>query len=395
MRDVFDESKRYVRFGDEDEAALRELGALLSPTFASIVDEFYSRLAEHPGAMAVLTGGEPQLQRLKASLIEWLQVFFRGPWDDAYFDQRARIGRRHVEVGLSQHYMLTAMALIRRHLCDEVLALAGPPERLRTRLVAVNKLCDLELAVMLHTYREDSRKRLQTAERLATFGEITSAICHELRNPLGVVESSNFILRRRVTDERALEHINRIQRQVRRAMGIISSMLDIVRDGPVNLRTCAVDGLCGRAAQHLHEERGVDVELIVPDPAPRVMVDQDQALQVLGNLLSNAADAAGPDGFIRLRVCEVVRDGRSMVRFVVSDSGPGIDARVAGRIFEPLVTTKAMGIGLGLALSRKLAEQQEGHLGVVAGELAGAGFAFDVPRSEAASSQPPAAGAPP
>ena len=333
--------------------------------------------------MAAMTGGVTQLQRLKGALRAWLERFFSGPWDAAYAEQRARIGRRHVEVKLPQHYMLTSMNLIRQQLTDQVYTLGEPPGRTGAAVRAVNKLCDIELAIMLHTYREDSERRAQRQERLATFGEMTSAVCHELRNPLGVIGSSTFILRRRLTGAgpAELEHLERVQRQVRRATCIINNMLDIVRSTPHNPQTISAMGLAEAAAEQLLEDRGFRVELLVRDPSLAVVADSAQVLQVLANLLGNAVDAAGPDGTVRLSMFPHPAEGGDHVRFLVSDSGQGVDAAIASRIFEPLVTTKETGIGLGLALSRKLAEQQPGILELVPGELSGAGFGLDLPRA--------------
>ena len=126
--------------------------------------------------------------------MHWLQQLFAGPWDDAYYDNRARIGRVHVRVGLPQRYNITAINIIRTQLCTQI-AHATPDHVLACdRVEALDRILDLELAIMLETYKEDYTEQLQRRERLATFGEMTSAIAHELRNPLGVIESSVYLL---------------------------------------------------------------------------------------------------------------------------------------------------------------------------------------------------------
>ena len=377
----FAELKSYVRFTAEDEATLRALAPQLAHALGPAVDDFYDRILSHPGANQVLTGGSAQVERLKGTLREFLVTFFAGPWDAAYFEHRCQIGRRHVLVGLEQHYMVTALSGMRDRLCTEVVELSNagtlaPP--LTASLSAINKLCDIELAVMLHTYREDTLRKLQATERLATFGEMTSAICHELRNPLGVIESSNFLLRRREQDASKIEHFDRIQRQVRRSTLIITNMLNIVRELPMALGHAAPERLCERAQIMLQDERGVTAELHVDANLPHVMVDPDMVLQILGNLLNNAVDAIPAEGG---RVRLSVSADQDVVRFVVEDNGPGIDEQVRTRLFEPLVTTKESGVGLGLALSRKLAHQLHGTLVLVRGELQGAAFALELPCS--------------
>jgi signal transduction histidine kinase len=370
---LFEELKRYVRFGTEDEQALRELRPLLSPDFVAIIDLFYARIEEHPQASAVIVGGAAQVTRLKQTLNAWLAHFFTGPWDEAYFEHRCAIGRRHVLIGLPQHYNFTAMGLIRTELQRRVLARTSDPELAARRSVAIDKLIDLELAIILHTYREDYTSQLRRHERLATFGQMTSTIAHELRNPLGVIQSSVYLLRRRIgEDDGAIRHADKIQAHVARANRIITNLLDIVRERPPVRTPVEPSTLAAAAAQMTQETRGVSVEVHVAPDLPKVAVDPDQFQQVLRNLIDNAIDAAGTGGTVRM---DVALRGQE-VEIVVSDSGPGIDPALKERLFEPLVTSKHSGVGLGLALCRKLVAAHEGVIELVPPRvLSGAHFA--------------------
>jgi PAS domain S-box-containing protein len=160
---IFDEMKRYVRFGPQDTARLFALRPHAAPHFPRIAAEFYDRIREHEQAHDVFTG-EEQVDRLKKSLVRWMARILTGPYDDAYFAETAKIGRIHVRVGLPQRYMFTAMALIRvalENIADEVLGVDAGPTR-----NAIAKVLDLELAIMLETYRDDFLERAQRAERL-------------------------------------------------------------------------------------------------------------------------------------------------------------------------------------------------------------------------------------
>ncbi|MFI5306971.1 MAG: sensor histidine kinase, partial [Polyangiales bacterium] len=364
---LFDEMKRYVSFGEAEQRTLRELGPLLEPRLGPVVDEFYARIERHPRALAVISGGPAQVQRLKVTLRAWLATLFAGPWDLAYFEHRALIGRRHVLIQLPQHYNFTAVNLMRNHLIALVFALDAEPEVTSLRVAALDKIIDLELAIILHTYSEDSQTQLQRQERMATFGQMTSAIGHELRNPLGVIESSVFLVRRRVGDDPTVaRHLDKIQAQVARSNRIISSMLDIVRERPPRWTRISPERLAERAASALHDAIGVGVQLHVQAGLPEVRVDEAHIEQVLLNLLTNAYEAAGKDGTVRL----TVRRRGDAIELVVSDSGPGVDPSVRARIFDPLVTTKHSGVGLGLALCRKLAQANDATLELLdAGEL--------------------------
>ncbi|WP_437740383.1 protoglobin domain-containing protein [Sorangium sp. So ce1504] len=160
---LFDEIKRYVRFSEQDERWLAVLRAHAEPHFPRIADEFYDRIREHEGAHDVFTG-EEQVERLKRSLVRWMTRICTGPYDGAYFDESAKIGRIHVRVGLPQRYMFTAMTLIRLAF-HEIAQGALGAEVIPVR-AAVSKVLDLELAIMLETYRDDFLARAQRAERL-------------------------------------------------------------------------------------------------------------------------------------------------------------------------------------------------------------------------------------
>ncbi|MFY0538222.1 protoglobin domain-containing protein [Nannocystis pusilla] len=158
----FEELKRYIGFTAEDAEYLRAAHELAEPHFERIAREFYERIRLHEEAHAVFTG-EAQIARLHRSLIRWLGRLFGGVYDEAYYQDIVTIGRVHVKVGLPQRYMFTAMARIRGSLV--AIAEASPSDGPRT-VAAVSRLLDLELAIMLESYRDDFVARIQQVERL-------------------------------------------------------------------------------------------------------------------------------------------------------------------------------------------------------------------------------------
>jgi two-component system sensor histidine kinase HydH len=380
METLFEELKRYVDWSDADERALRRLHPSAAPNFARIVNAFYERILAHEGAREALVGGESRVGQLKVSLIAWLERLMTGPWDEEYFQLRCRIGRVHVRIALPQHYMFGAMNLVRREL-NEVIDQEYPSELPASReaRVAVGKILDLELAIMLHTFREDLIAQQKQNERLATFGQLVGSIGHELRNPLGVIESSLYILGSRVgEDERAKKHIGRIGEQLRIANGIVTALLDMIRDRPLDREKVALAPMLASVLASL--PAGPNIRTVVEgfDDLPPVDADANQVRQVLANLVDNAIHAAEPDG-------EVLVSGRVDGRFVelaVEDSGPGVDTQTLRRLFEPLVTTKARGIGLGLALVRRIVTRHGGTVVYAPRPGHGARFVVRLPLEE-------------
>jgi two-component system sensor histidine kinase HydH len=375
MESVFDELKRYIDWSADDEAALRELHPHAAPHFARIAEVFYARILTHEGAREALIGGESRVGQLKVTLIAWMDRLLAGPWNDEYFQLRCRIGRVHVRIALPQHYMFGAMNIVRRELNEIIDAEhIDHPELLRGGRVAVGKILDLELAIMLHTYREDLIAQQSRTERLATFGQLIGSIGHELRNPLGVIESSLYILDQRIgDDERARKHVGRIGEQLRVANGIISALLDMIRDRPLQREKIILDNTLASVLGTLSLPPNVVVNGI--DTLPPIDGDALQIRQVFMNLVENAVHAAGPTGTISI----LGRVEGGNVEIAVEDSGPGVDADTRRRLFEPLITTKSKGIGLGLALVRRIVTRHGGDVAYQPRQGAGARFVVRLP----------------
>jgi two-component system, NtrC family, sensor histidine kinase HydH len=373
---LFEELKRYVAWSEADEAALRALHGPASPRFAAIAETFYTTILSHEGAKRSLTGGESQVGHLKITLQQWLDTLLSGPWDEAYFESRARIGRYHVRIELPQHYMFGAMNVIRRELNDVIDAnYRLDPAALSAARRAVGRILDLELAVMLHTFREDLLAQAARAERLATFGQLVASIGHDLRNPLGVIETSLFILRGRVgADERVKRHLDRIGDQLGVANGIITNLLDMIRNRPLVKERVLLEQVVGGAAEAVQRPDAVRFRA---EGLSGIEVEGDpgQLRQVFVNLLSNAIDAASPAGEVRV---EAARENGA-IAVAVEDTGPGVDPAVARRLFEPLITTKDRGIGLGLALVKRIVERHGGSVGYEARPGGGARFKVLLP----------------
>ncbi len=372
MESLFEELKRYVSFSVADEATLRSLHPIAAPHFREIAEVFYERILTHTEARKALEGGESQVGRLKLTLVAWMGELLRGPWDEAYFEKRCRIGRVHVRIALPQHYMFGAMNVLSGELNRRLEeAYERDFAKLSAARAALSKILSLELAIMLHTYREDLLTQQARVERLSTFGQLVGTIGHELRNPLAVIESSLHILKTRVQDdERTRKHLDRIAEQVNVANGIITGLLDIIRDAPLAKQPVPLAEVVARAVEAAAPPAGIELTVSGLAELPPVQGDPGQLRQVFLNLVQNAIQAL-PEGKGQVRVVGSRADGRLWV--AVEDSGPGIDAETRRRLFEPLVTTKKKGVGLGLAWVKRIVER---HGGAIAYEPKGPGARF-------------------
>lgn len=374
---LFEELKRYVGFDAVDELVLRAIHPVVAPEMSRIADTFYQRILAHDGARQALEGGESRIGQLKVTLRLWLEKLLTGPWDETYFELRCRIGRLHVRIALPQHYMFAAMNVIRSELNGLIdRTTVELPHSKTVARASVGKILDLELAIMLHTYREDLLTQQSRAERLATFGQLVGSIGHELRNPLGVMESSLHILRSRLDgDPRTGKHVERIALQIEIANKIITDLLDMIHDRPLVREQLRLVDVVGLATAHLTLGANVSLEIEGFEALPQVWGDRGQLRQLFLNLIENAAHACGPSGHIRVSAVSA----SPLVRVAVEDTGPGIDEATRIRLFEPLVTTKEKGIGLGLALVKRIVERHGGRIDYERRVGGGARFVVELP----------------
>ncbi|RME44679.1 MAG: hypothetical protein D6795_17555, partial [Deltaproteobacteria bacterium] len=249
---------------------------------------------QHEGSRSVFTG-PAQIERLKVTLRNWLDKLFTGPYDESYYELRSRIGRMHVKIALPQHYMFTAMNVIRSDLHAILFDLfRKDPDRLFRATTAVSRILDLELAIMLETYRSDLLGKLKRQDRLATIGKLAASMNHELKNPLGVILSSLFILKRKIPAEpgtRIHSHFEKIERNIERANRIISQLLSFTRAKAPEARAISVGSVCEIVRQDLDIPPGIELEVGFPEALPPVSGDLFQLSIVFRNLIDNAFEA--------------------------------------------------------------------------------------------------------
>ncbi len=379
LSEMFD----YVGFTERDSALLLEMAPVVEPKLHPIVDRFYDAIQKNPGASSVITGGQAQIERLKRTLRQWLAGIVGGVYDEAYLERRARIGRMHVKIELDQRYMFGAMNILRSGLHYALEDVDWTSDKKFEGHRAIDRICDVELSIMLETYREDYIARMRNTERLATLGQLAASIGHELRNPLAVIETSLHLLKRRIgEDERAERHIRRITEQVTMSSAIISDLLALARDRPPARAATRIATVVREAVGLVPARDGITLVEDIPGDLPDVYIDPGQLRQLATNLIMNAVQAIttatdGPKSvWIRARVDE---DGT--LRLEVEDEGPGISKEAQKHLFEPLFTTRAKGFGLGLSLCRRIVEKHDGRIDAENRAEGGARFRIAIPHA--------------
>ena len=226
------------------------------------------------------------------------------------------------------------------------------------------------------TERQEAESRLQELQaelvhvsRLTALGEMASALAHELNQPLSAI--SNYVTGSRTLLARSGggggkvdDALERAAEQALRAGQIIRRLRDFVARGETERRIESLPRLlqdAGALALVGAREHGIDVRFAIDSEAGMVLADKVQVQQVVLNLIRNAMDAMEESPRRELRIAARAVEG-GMAEVSVADTGPGISDEVAGQLFQPFVTTKADGMGIGLSISRTIIESHGGRL---------------------------------
>jgi nitrogen fixation/metabolism regulation signal transduction histidine kinase len=226
---------------------------------------------------------------------------------------------------------------------------------------------------------DENRERLVHLTRMASWQSLARKTAHELKNSLTPIRLTvEEMLARHPTSERAfmeqavqivVSEIESLERRVR-------AFSEFASEPAVHPEALDINALVSERVALLRPVHpGVRYQLELDDDRPRAHAATDMVNGILTNLLQNAAEAAGPDG----AVVVMTRGEGERVLIDVHDSGPGLSETVSATLFEPTITFKKHGMGLGLSIAKKNALLSGGDVTVIPGELGGAGFRVSLP----------------
>ncbi|MBI3410334.1 MAG: PAS domain-containing sensor histidine kinase [Planctomycetes bacterium] len=353
--------QQYVGWHVADARRVQAVAGLLEPHLLALIDDFYAEIERHPEARKVITGGKAQIGRLKGTLLKWLQELLAGPYGSEYVTRRWQVGWRHVEIGLDQVFTNVALSRLRKGLIASLEdRWTGDADELRNTRRSLNTLMDLDLAIIEDAYQSEYVARQQRSERLAAIGQVAGGVAHELRNPLNVIKTSVYYLlnARSPSEEKKAEHLQRISRHVTLADGVITALSSFAKMPVPSLQPCSIGQCVQEALETNLPPDTVRVTMDFPASLPPVLGDIDQLRIVFANLIRNSREAMPNGGALSI-------DGRTVEDYVevtVADTGVGISPEDMHRIMEPLYSTKARGLGLGLAIARAILDKNRGSM---------------------------------
>src|SRR5438309_3334935 len=243
----------------------------------------------------------------------------------------------------------------------------------------------------------DKQEQLVQAGKLATLGELTTGVAHELNNPLNNIGLyvGNVIDRIRLGEadsESLVGDLEKAMEQVRKATEIISHLRTFGRAARVNIEQVDVDEVIERSLLLVHEQfrlRGIEVELELCPDELLVVANPIQLEQVFINLLTNARDALADSKRKTIRIASSRDEER--IRIAFSDTGPGIAPDLQQRIFDPFFTTKEVGTGtgLGLSITYSILKEYGGEISVTSRPGKGATFLVELPFADEEPTEEP------
>ncbi len=242
---------------------------------------------------------------------------------------------------------------------------------------------------LTETNRELERAHAETrrSERLAALGQLTAGLAHEIRNPLGIIKGSAEMLNQKLESANPLaaELSGYISSEVNRLSALVSRFLDFARPLQAETRPMDITEILERALRPVEEQwRGgkVTVERVYQEDLPLVPLDATLCEQVFVNLVQNAFEAMGEEGgVLRLEVARREIEDRHGVEVRIQDSGPGVAPEFRDQIFNPFVTTKSSGVGLGLSIVSQIMDEHHGSIRLLDTSGPGAGFGLFFPLS--------------
>jgi len=424
MKEDLEERLAFLGWSAADLRTLAALEPLLESHADRFVAAFYRHLLSFEGTRELLRSPEVK-ERLLNKQREYLLSLGSTPVDDAYCEERVRIGRVHDRIGLAPSWYLgayalyfsllaplvaevhredstatanTLVSLVRRLLLDAELAVEAYNLAHDAKLTHLNR----ELAESSRSMAREQRatetelrqteRRAQAAESLASVATLVAGLAHEIGTPMGVIRGHAEALEGAVQGEKAQWRLRTIRDQIDRISTIIQSLLNIARPRQAVRVPVALEDVADTAIAFLSEKirvRDVSVEREIQPPTV-VRGDPDKLQQLFLNLFLNAIDAMPEGGTLRIAIGPC---GPGEVEVRVADTGIGISGTDLPHIFTPFFSTKpaGRGSGLGLVVAAGIVADHGGHIDVQSEIGRGTEFVIGLPADAQEAGDAPAA----
>ncbi len=213
----------------------------------------------------------------------------------------------------------------------------------------------------------ETQEQLVRSEKLAAIGQLAGGVGHELRNPLGAIKNAAYYIKEKVAkselakkEPRVLQFLEIMDDEINASNKIINDLLGFSRVSKPSVSPTRIKRVIEDALSRLAIPENIEVVKKLDTELPEVEIDPDQIQQVLVNVVTNAVQAMPEGGTLTISA----KEKEKFLEVEIADTGCGIPEEVRNKIFDPLFTTRAKGIGLGLAVCKAIIERHEGYIEV-------------------------------
>lgn len=227
---------------------------------------------------------------------------------------------------------------------------------------------------------EQSRQQVIRAAKLAVVGEMAAIMAHEVRTPLGILQTTAQMLQwEKAISAEGQEMTQMIVEESARLNRLIATLLDCARPRPANMQITDVNKIIRRVMELLAtqaQKKAIQIECRLSEPVALIECDEELLIQVFLNLILNAIQILPKGGKIQVKTYRLNPDE---INIMIIDDGPGIPEENRTRLFDPFFTTREGGIGLGLTVTHQIISQHGGRIWVEESDLKGAAFVLALP----------------
>jgi signal transduction histidine kinase len=378
----------FLGLDEEDARQLKSIHGMAEQHADDIINRLYDHLLKF-GPMRAFFKSPEMLDRVKSYQKRYFTELTEGNTDEPYFENRLRVGDTHQRIELLPQWYLGLYSRYFQLIIEQVRDTLGPEKALDV-IPALTKQMFLDIGLALDAYIQggfidtlraerrvssELREELRRKEKLAILGQLGGGVGHELRNPIAAMQASIYFLKLALEEDsnpKIQRHLRLLDSELNGANEIITNLLDFSRTRkPEPIQTSATAVI--RAVLDRQDFRTVELVEEINDAG--FVADPGQIRQVIGNLVTNALQAMPDGGRLTIRV----RKEDSIVCIDIVDTGHGMSAETVTKIFQPLFTTKAKGIGLGLSVCESLVQANKGRIRVISTPGQGSTFTIELP----------------
>ena len=221
---------------------------------------------------------------------------------------------------------------------------------------------------------EQTQQQLVKSERLAAIGQVAAMVGHDLRNPLTGINGATYYVKKKIgpnADPKIMQMLDLIERDIQYANKIITDLMDYSREIKLELTETVPNAIVAESVSLVQIPENIEIGNAVQN-TPKIKIDVDKMKRVFANFIKNAIEAMPQGG--KLAISSQTLDGEVKFKFV--DTGAGMTKEVLDKIWTPFFTTKAKGMGLGLAICRRIIDAHVGKVSVES--IVGEGTTFTV-----------------